>query len=92
MLERAQFSLSRAGVMAGLCALVFFIQSQIHYPNLKSVFALLIAGIGLGLILYFAFLQTTVNKGWNNLLVDAKLAVQIDRYPLYIPIKKSSQR
>ena len=64
-----------------LCALVFFIQSQIHYPNLKSVFALLIAGIGLGLILYFAFLQTTVNKGWNNLLVDAKLAVQIDRYP-----------
>ncbi len=64
-----------------LCALVFFIQSQIRCPNLKSVFALLITGIGLSLIVYFAFLQTTVNKGWNTLLADAKLAVQIDRYP-----------
>jgi hypothetical protein len=31
--------------------------------------------------LYFAFLQTTVNKGWYALPDDAKLAVQIDRYP-----------
>ena len=63
-----------------LCALVFFIQSQIHRPNLKSVFALLITGIGLGLIVYFAFLQTAVNKGWNSLLEDARIAGQIDRY------------
>jgi len=64
-----------------LCALVFFIQSQIRGPNLKSAFALLITGIGLCLILYFAFFQSTVNKGWHTLLADAKLAVQIDRYP-----------
>ncbi len=64
-----------------LCVLVFFIQSQFRRPNLKSVFALLITGIGLSLILYFAFLQTTVNKGWHTLWADAKLAVQIDRYP-----------
>ncbi len=64
-----------------LCALAFFIQSQFRRPNLRSVFALLITGIGLCLIVYFAFLQTTVNKGWHTLWADAKLAVQIDRYP-----------
>lgn len=64
-----------------LCALTFFIQSQFRRPNLRSVFALLIAGISLCLIVYFAFLQTTVNKGWHTLWADAKLAVQIDRYP-----------
>jgi len=64
-----------------LCALVFFIQSQFRRPNLKSVFALLISGIGLSLIVYFAFLQTTVNKGWHTLFEDAKVAIQIDHYP-----------
>jgi hypothetical protein len=64
-----------------LCALVFFIQSQIRCPNQKSLVALVITAIGLSLIVYFAFLQTTVNKGWHTLWVDAKLAVQIDRYP-----------
>jgi hypothetical protein len=64
-----------------LCALVFFIQSQIRRLNLKSVLALVITGIGLSLIVYFAFLQTTVNKGWHTLIDDAKIAVQIDRYP-----------
>ena len=64
-----------------LCALLFFIQSQFRRLNLKSVFALLITGIGSCLIVYFAFLQTTVNKGWYTLYKDAKLAVQIDRYP-----------
>jgi hypothetical protein len=64
-----------------LCALVFFIQSQIRRLNLKSVLALVSAGIGLSLILYFAFLQTTVNKGWHTLIDDVKISVQIDRYP-----------
>ncbi len=64
-----------------LCALIFFIQSQIRRPNLKSLLALVITGIGLSLILYFAFLQTTVNKGWHTLFEDAKVAIQIDRYP-----------
>jgi hypothetical protein len=30
--------------------------------------------------LCFAYLQTTVNKGWDNFLEDARIAVQIDRY------------
>ena len=63
-----------------ICVLVFFIQSQIRRLNLKSLLALLIAGIGLFLILYFAYLQTAVNKGWHTLIDDAKIAVQIDRY------------
>jgi hypothetical protein len=64
-----------------LCALVFFVQSQFRGPNLKSMFALVIAGIGLSLIIYFAFLQTTVNKGWHTLFEDVKVAIQIDQYP-----------
>ncbi len=64
-----------------MCALVFFIQSQFSRPNLNSVFALLISGIGICHIFYFAFLQININKGWHTFLADAKLAVQIDRYP-----------
>lgn len=64
-----------------ICALAFFIQSQIRCLNFKSLLALLITGIGLCLILNFAYLQTTVNKGWHTLIDDAKIAVQIDRYP-----------
>ena len=64
-----------------ICALVFFIHSQIYRPNLKSFLIFLVANIGLCLVLYFAYLQTTVNKGWHTLLKDAKLAVQIDVYP-----------
>jgi hypothetical protein len=64
-----------------ICALAFFIHSQVYKPNLMSWIALIFTGICLSLVLYFAFLQSTVNKGWHNLLKDAKLAVQIDRYP-----------
>jgi hypothetical protein len=63
-----------------LCALVFFARSQLCGRNLKSLLAFLITGLGLCLILYFAFLQMTVNKGWHTLIVDAKIALQIDRY------------
>ena len=64
-----------------ICSLVYFIRSQMRQPNLKSLLILILTSIGLSLILYFAFLQTTVNKGWNTLLHDTKIAVQIDRYP-----------
>ncbi len=64
-----------------ICALVFFIQTQMRHPNLISLLALLTTGISLCLVLYFAFLQTTVNKGWFTLFEDVTLAVQIDRYP-----------
>ena len=64
-----------------VCVLVFLIRSQLRSPNVKSLLALFITGLGLCLILYFAFLQMTVNKGWHTFLEDAKVAVQIDRYP-----------
>ena len=63
-----------------LSALVFFVRSQNKCLNLNSLLALLMAAIGLCLILYFALLQTNVNKGWDTFWEDAKLAVQIDRH------------
>lgn len=71
-----------------ICILVFFIQSQLRGPNLKSLFTLFIASLGLSLILYFGYLQMTVNKGWHTLIEDAKVAVQIDRYPNWQNPKK----
>lgn len=64
-----------------LCALIFFIRSQLRSPNLKSLLVLIVASLGLWVVLYFAYLQMTVNKGWHTLFEDAKVAVQIDRYP-----------
>jgi hypothetical protein len=64
-----------------LCAFIILIQSQIKSPNLKSWIVFLFAGLGLLLILYFASLQMKVNPGWSSLVGDAKVAVQIDRYP-----------
>jgi hypothetical protein len=63
-----------------ICAIVFFTRGQIYNSKLKNMSALLVTGIGLCLILYFAFLQTNINKGWNTLLDDVKIAVQINRY------------
>ncbi len=64
-----------------VCAIVFFIRSQLRGPHIKSFLALFITGLGLCLIMYFGFLQMTVNKGWHTLIEDVKVAVQIDRYP-----------
>lgn len=64
-----------------LCVLIYFIHSQLRRPNTKSLLPLFITGLSLCLILYFAFLQIMVNKGWQTLLEDTKVAVQIDRYP-----------
>ncbi|QWD76398.1 hypothetical protein ICV32_01625 [Polynucleobacter sp. MWH-UH24A] len=64
-----------------ICVLIFFIQSQMRRPNVKSLLALLFAAIILCLVVYFAFLQTNINSGWNTILKDAKIAVQIERYP-----------
>jgi hypothetical protein len=64
-----------------VCAIVFFIRSQLRGLNIKSFLALLITGLGLCLIMYFGFLQMTVNKGWHTLIEDVKVAVQIDRFP-----------
>lgn len=64
-----------------LCALVFFIQSQIRHQNYKGIYSLVLIGVGLALIMFFVFLQTTINKSWNTLLEDAKIAVKINDYP-----------
>jgi hypothetical protein len=64
-----------------VCAIVFCIRSQLRHPNVKSLLALLITGLGLCLILYFAFLQIAMNRGWHTLIEDVKVAMQIDRYP-----------
>lgn len=63
------------------CATIILIQSEMKLRNLKSWFIFLFAAAGLLLILYFAFQQTKVNSGWANLVDDAKIAVQIERYP-----------
>jgi hypothetical protein len=64
-----------------LCAIIILIQSQIKSPNLKNWFVFLFTATGLSIILYFAFLQAKVNLGWTSLISDAKIAVQINRYP-----------
>ena len=42
---------------------------------------LLVLGITLYLFLHFAYLQTTINKGWQNIKEDAEIAIQVHRYP-----------
>jgi hypothetical protein len=64
-----------------LWAVIILIQSQIKSLNFKNWIVFLFAGLGLLLILYFASLQMKVNVGWSSLVGDAKVAVQIDRYP-----------
>lgn len=64
-----------------VCAFFIFIRGQIQRFNLRGWIIFLFAGAGLLLILYFGFLQTKLNPGWTTLLADAKIAVQIDRYP-----------
>lgn len=64
-----------------ICALVILIRGQIKQFNLRGWLLFLFASAGLLLIIYFGFLQTKLNSGWTTLLADAKVAVQIDRYP-----------
>jgi hypothetical protein len=64
-----------------ICATVILIQGQMKKMNLKGWLLFLFTAAGFILILYFASLQTKVNAGWSGLIGDAKIAVQIDRYP-----------
>ena len=64
-----------------ICATVILIQGQIKQKKLIGWALFLFASAGLLLILYFASLQTKMNSGWSSLISDAKIAVQIDRYP-----------
>jgi hypothetical protein len=64
-----------------ICMIIILIQGQMKQVNLKGWHLFLFAAAGLLLILYFASLQTKVSTGWSILISDAKIAVQIDRYP-----------
>jgi hypothetical protein len=64
-----------------ICATAILIQGQMKQLNLRRWLLFLFAGAGLLLILYFGFMQIKVNSGWSSLAGDAKIAVQIDRYP-----------
>jgi hypothetical protein len=62
-------------------ALFNLIQNQMYHQNIKNFILPLISGLGLCFVLYFAFLQSNLNKGWDNFFDDVILSVQIDRYP-----------
>ncbi len=64
-----------------LCVLTFCIRSQLYSLNLKTLLAFLITSFGVCVVIYFAYLQTTISSSWNNLFEDAKIAVQTDLYP-----------
>lgn len=64
-----------------ICASVLLTKGQIKQPNLKGLVYFIFAISILLIVLYFAYLQTKVNKGWLTLFEDAKIAVQIDKYP-----------
>lgn len=64
-----------------ICAIIFLTKSQFASFNLRSWVVVSLAGFGLLLTLYFAFLQTKANPGWFTFWADAKIAVQIDNYP-----------
>lgn len=63
------------------CAITLLIKSQLNQPNLKHWLVFLLAIGSLVLVLFFALQQAKLNRGWSTLLEDAKIAVQIDRYP-----------
>lgn len=64
-----------------ICSLVFFIQNRKFCQSSKNLMTLLMPCVGFCLILYFANLQLAFTKSWYTLIDDAKIAVQIDRYP-----------
>jgi len=62
--------------------LIFLVRNEWRKPNLKKMLPhLLVLGITLYLFLHFAYLQTTINKGWQNIKEDAEIAIQVHRYP-----------
>lgn len=64
-----------------LYASIIIIQKKIFSPNRFNFYIVTLGFITLLIILYFAFLQSKLNVGWNSLIQDAKIAVQIDAYP-----------
>ena len=69
------------------CAITLLIKSQFNQsnkpnqPNHKHWLIILLASGSLVLVLFFALQQGKLNRGWDTLIEDAKIAVQIDRYP-----------
>ena len=63
------------------CAFMLLIKSQLNQTNLKHWLIFLLAIGSLALVLLFALQQAKLNQGWRTLIEDAKIAVQVDRYP-----------
>jgi hypothetical protein len=64
-----------------ICGLIFFISAKPRGLRVKAWIAPLFFSFVLLFFLYFAFLQTTVNRGWDNFIEDVQIAIQIDRHP-----------
>ena len=63
-----------------LITIHFFIQSKLQGKTINNFLLSLLASIALILILSFAYLQNSINKGWHNFFEDVKISMQIDRY------------
>lgn len=62
------------------CAITLLIKNQLNQTNFNHWLIFLLAIGSLVLVLFFALQQAKLNRGWGNLIEDAKIAVQIDRY------------
>jgi hypothetical protein len=63
------------------CAITLLIKNQLNQTKLKHWLIFLLAIGSLVLVLLFALQQAKLNRGWGTLIEDAKIAVQVDRYP-----------
>ena len=59
----------------------FLLQGNRKKLLLKFSGALLILALALGIFSWFAYQQTQHNSGWVTMIEDAKIAVQLEKYP-----------
>jgi hypothetical protein len=72
-------------IIFGLVTLIFLLQmifSLVNKPDLKKILknGLFILTL-IGVVGWFATQQFKLNPGWSSMIEDAKLAVQIEKYP-----------
>lgn len=63
-----------------MCVVIFLISSKDAFST-KALVVFILALVSLSIIFFFAISQMKVNRGWTSLIHDAKIAIQIDRYP-----------
>jgi hypothetical protein len=72
-------------LILGLVALIFLLQmifSLVNKPDLKKILknGLFILAL-IGVVGWFATQQFKLNPGWSSMIEDAKIAIQIEKYP-----------